>query len=141
MYHNFTETELTVASPSLRVFEVAQRDDANHLNYCLQLQTLYMRCPKLEELIISKCAEYYALEGYDPEDDYYYEDRVSDTEVSEEDFRAGRAGLQCIDLSACANLRHINLCRDYIHSLSLEWILDLVSNGRNQTLMADHSPH
>mmetsp|Transcript_15740 Transcript_15740/g.26109 ORF Transcript_15740/g.26109 Transcript_15740/m.26109 type:complete len:193 (-) Transcript_15740:158-736(-) len=119
MLHDFTETELTVEISYLRVFMIIDPKE-------FKLQTIRMHCPKLKQLNVSYNESWYGGSGN--------VDIVYGKEWKRDD---SRGALQCIDLSACADLKCVNLGHVFIHSLSVEWIQDLVSNGRNQALITN----
>mmetsp|Transcript_36813 Transcript_36813/g.59528 ORF Transcript_36813/g.59528 Transcript_36813/m.59528 type:complete len:219 (+) Transcript_36813:1293-1949(+) len=129
-YYNFSDTELTVTSPCLRIFRIG------HFIWSegdFELQKLHMDCPKLEELNIG---------GTDPYNGYHYRGKISDQEVwkkHETDVTkasGSRGPMRYIDFSVCSNLQLVALYRTLVHSLSLKWILDLVSHGRYQALIS-----
>jgi len=115
MRHSFTEKELTVASSSLRVFKIEDPYPFRRF----KLQRLNMQCPNMEELEVCGSDQYCR-----------YDDNICD-----KDGMPKRGSLRHIDFSACAKLRDIWLDYKFVHSLSPKFVLDLVSNGRNQELI------
>mmetsp|Transcript_25887 Transcript_25887/g.42524 ORF Transcript_25887/g.42524 Transcript_25887/m.42524 type:complete len:206 (-) Transcript_25887:190-807(-) len=137
LYHNFTEAELAVTSPCLHSVRILNPRCG------FKLQTLHMQCPVLEELRVANESsdEYRELQDlYDERD--FYKGSICTQDWAENGLRGA---LQCIHLSVCAHLKCVALDRELVHSLSLDWMLDLVTNGRSGALIRRrwiiHPPH